>query len=222
MNSIYLFKKEITKKYKKLDNEKLIELYNQNKIDELVNSLLPMVIYISNKFNYIADFEEIVSVGNIGLLNGIKIFDINKSNNIISVCHSHIKFSILDYLNFDVRLIKIPPIKKNTPEHIKKSYPIVYNTEDITEFESEDEDYVEPSISRKEIEDLLMTIPNIKYSKVQVFLDYIFIEGITYKEISEKSGYSKQNVSLIVLDTISKIKKDKKILQRIGDMLKIN
>jgi hypothetical protein len=119
-------------------------------------------------------------------------------------------------------MIKIPPIKKNTPEHIKEKYPTVFNPDYMTDFDSEDEDYVEPSISRKEIEDLLMTIPNIKYSKVQVFLDYIFIEGITYKEISEKSGYSKQNVSLIVLDTISKIKKDKKILQRIGDMLKIN
>jgi RNA polymerase sporulation-specific sigma factor len=222
MNSIYLFKKEITKKYKKLDNEKLIELYNQNKIDELVNSLLPMVIYISNKFNYIADFEEIVSVGNIGLLKGIKKFDISKGNNIISVCNSQIRYSILDYLNFEAKLIKTPPIKKNTPKHIKETYPTVFNPDYMTDFDSEDEVYVEPSISRKEIEDLLMSIPNMKYSKIQVFLDYIFIEGITYREISENSGYPKQNVSLIIKDIISKIKKDKKILQRIGDMLKIN
>jgi len=222
MNELRIYKKQITKKYKRLNNQELLELYNQNKIDEVINSLLPMVINIANKFQGLDKFEDIVQIGNIGLLNGIKIFDINKSNNIISVCHSHIKFSILDYLNFDVRLIKIPPIKKNTPEHIKKSYPIVYNTEDITEFESEDEDYVEPSISRKEIEDLLMTIPNMKYSKVQVFLDYIFIEGMTFRQIGKNNDYSMQNVSLIIKDIISKIKKDKNILQRIGDMLKIN
>jgi hypothetical protein len=106
---------------------------------------------------------------------------------------------------------------------INKNIKLYCDNDTINTIEKvEDEDYVEPSISRKEIEDLLMTIPNIKYSKVQVFLDYIFIEGITYREISEKSGYSKQNVSLIVLDTIDKIKKHKKILQRIGDMLKIN
>jgi RNA polymerase sporulation-specific sigma factor len=222
MNELRIYKKQITKKYKKLNNQELLELYNQNKIDEVINSLLPMVINIANKFQGLDKFEDIVQIGNIGLLKGIKKFDINKSNNIISVCYSHIKFSILDYLNFDVRLIKIPRIRKNTPEHIKESYPIAYNTYDITEFDYEDEVYVEPKISRGEIEDLLMTIPNMKYSKVQVFLDYIFIQGITYGEISKKTGYSKQNVSLIVLDTISKIKKNKIILQRIGDMLKIN
>ena len=222
MDEIKIYKKEVRKKYKKLDNEKLIQLYNENKIDELVNSLLPLVINISNKYYPIIDVNELICVGNEGLLNGIKNFDINKSVNIISFCRSYITYSILDYLNFENKIIKHPQIKKSTPKHLLNKYPETYNTYDITQFDYEDEVYVEPQISRREIESLLMNIPNMKYSKIQVFLDYIFIEGITYKKISEKQGYSAQNVSLIVNEVISKIKKNKIILQRIGDMLKIN
>jgi DNA-directed RNA polymerase specialized sigma subunit len=79
MNEIKIYKKEVRKKYNKLSNEKLIQLRNENKIDEVVNSLLPLVINIANKYYYICDFDEIVSVGNEGLLRGIKNFDINKS-----------------------------------------------------------------------------------------------------------------------------------------------
>jgi len=222
MNELIIYKKQISKKYKKLSNEELLELYKNNKTEELIHSLLPMVIDIASKFQGIDDFTDIVQSGNLGLMNAIKKFDINKSDRIISVCHSHIKFSIMDYLNFEAKLIKTPMIKKNTPQHLIEKYPIVHNTKDVTEFDYEDEDYVEPKISRKEIEDLLMTIPNMKYSKVQVFLDYIFIEGMTFRQIGKNNGYSMQNVSLIIKDIISKIKKDKNILQRIGDMLKIN
>jgi RNA polymerase sigma factor (sigma-70 family) len=221
MNKIKIYKKEISKKYKKLDNEKLIQLYNENKIDELVNSLLPLVIYLSNKY-YNIDFDELVCIGNEGLLKGIKNFDISKCNNIIHTCRLYINYSILDYLRQENNLIKLPQIHKRTPEYILDNYPKAYITDNIANFDCEDEDYVEPKISRKEIEDLLMTIPKMKYSKVQVFLDYIFIEGITYRVIAEKNGYTHQNVSLIIKDMIDKIKKDKVILQQIGDMLKIN
>lgn len=222
MNEIKIYKKEVRKKYNKLSNEKLIQLRNENKIDEVVNSLLPLVINIANKYYYLCDFDEIVSVGNEGLLRGIKNFDINKSQSIITACRNYINYTILDYLREENNLIRLPQINKKTPQQKKDSYPKAYNTYDITDFDYEDEVYVEPKISRKEIEDLLMTIPNMKYSKVQVFLDYIFIEGMTFRQIGKNNGYSMQNVSLIIKDIISKIKKDKNILQRIGDMLKIN
>jgi RNA polymerase sigma factor (sigma-70 family) len=223
MNELRIYKKQISKKYKKLSNEELLELYKNDKTEELINSLLPMVIDISAKFQGIDKFEDIVQSGNMGLMNGIKNFDINKSDRIISVCHNYIRFSILDYLNFESRIIKLPlSNRKIVSQRTIDLYPTVSYSEDLMEFDSEDEVYVEPKISRKEMEDLLTTIPNMKYSKIQVFLDYIFIKGITLQVISEKQGYSKQNVSLIIKDTISKIKKDKRILQRIGDMLKIN
>ena len=37
MDELKIYKKQITKKYKKLDNEKILELYNQNNIDEVIN-----------------------------------------------------------------------------------------------------------------------------------------------------------------------------------------
>lgn len=222
MNEIEIYKKEVRKKYKKLSNIKLLELYDNNKIDELVNSLLPLVINISNKYYSITHYEDIIQYGNLGLMNGIKNFDKSKSDKIISFCRNYINYSILDNLQYDTHMIKLPVYNKNNSQRTIDKYPTVFNADDITDFDYQDEDYVEPKITRKEIEDLLMTIPNIKYSKVQVFLDYIFIQGITYREISKNNGYSMQNVSLIIKDIVNKIKNNKNILQRIGDMLKIN
>ena len=84
------FKKDITKNYVKYDNEVLIEMLNDNKKDEVVNSLLPLVIYVSNTFYNTGDFEELISAGNIGLLKGIDKFDISKGDNIVSFCRNHI------------------------------------------------------------------------------------------------------------------------------------
>ena len=222
MNEIKIYKKEVRKKYKELSNEELLELYNNNKIDELVNSLLPLVFYISNRYYPIIDFDELVCIGNEGLLKGIKKFDINKCNNIVTACRIYINYSILDYIRKEKDLIRLPQIQKITSQRTIDSYAKAYNTDNMEDFDCEDEVYVEPKISRGEIEDLLMTIPNMKYSKVQVFLDYIFIQGMSYKKIGEKNGYSHTGVSLIIKDMIDKIKKNKIILQRIGDMLKTN
>lgn len=222
MDTTYIYRKEISKKYKKLSNQELLQLFNENKIEELVHSLLPMVIHIASKYKFIYDFDEIISVGNEGLMKGITKFDINKNATIITACRNYINYAILEYFRDSKNLIKTPGKQKTVSQETIDSYPKVYNIDDFRNFDYENDVYVETIISRKEIEDLLMNIPKMKYSNVQLFLDYIFIEGITYTELSEKSGMSRQNVSIIIRGMIVKIKKNKIILQQIGDMLKIN
>jgi len=225
MENTYRYKKEVRKKYKKLSNEELIKLYNENKIDELVNSLLPLVINIASKYSMIYDFDELISIGNEGLMKGITKFDINKNATIITACRNYINYAILEYFRDVKNLIRIPGNKvKYVSQETIDSYPKTYNIEDLTNFDYQDESdvYFESNISRQELEDLLMTIPNMKYKKVQVFLDYIFNEKINYTQIGEKNGFTKQRASEISREIIGKIKKNKIILQRIEGLLKIN
>jgi len=216
--SIHQFKKEITKKYTKYSNEELIDMLNQGKRDEVINSLLPMVIYVVDKFKYVNEFEELISVGNEGLMKGIENFNPDKGDNVISYCQSIIRYSILDYLKIHKNFIKTPTTKY-VSKKTQSSRPKMVELEDLSNFDCVDEEYKEVNINRREMEDLLMTIPNMKYSKVILFLDYYLIPGMTYNVVSEKNGFTKQNASLVVKDVLKKIKRNPIIMDKFREIL---
>ena len=213
------FKKDITKNYVKYDNEVLIEMLNDNKKDEVVNSLLPLVIYVSNTFYNIGDFEELISAGNIGLLKGIDKFDISKGDNIVSFCRNHIRYEILNYINLNKDMIRLPQSKKLSSQKTRNNYPTMIEVMNIQDLSIEDSVYTEVNLNRRELEELLMTIPKMKYSKVMLFLDYYLIPGMTYEKVSTKNGFSKQNTSLIIIDILDKIRNNPTILEKFREIL---
>ena len=83
-----------------------------------------------------------------------------------------------------------------------------------------DEDYYENNIKREEVEVLLMSVPGIKAYKVQIFLDYFFIEGASQRFVGEKNGVTGQNISLIISNIIKIIKKNKRLFDRMSELLK--
>lgn len=217
--TIQKHKKMITKNYIEYNNETLISMLNDGKKDDVINSLLPMVIYIVNKF-YTDDFEELISVGNIGLLNGINKFNINKGGNLISYCHSCIRWSILNYFNEDKNLIRLP-LSKNVSKKTLNSRPRTINIEDIDYLQLVDNNelYEEKTINREELEQLLMTIPKMKLYKVNLFLDYYLIPNITFNILCKKYNFSKQNCSLVVQEVLKKIKQNPIIMDKIREIL---
>ena len=92
----------------------------------------------------------------------------------------------------------------------------VMNIQDLS---IEDSIYTEVNLNRRELEELLMTIPKMKYSKVMLFLDYYLIPGMTYGKVSEKNGFTKQNTSLIIIDMLDKIKNNPTILEKFREVL---
>lgn len=213
------FKKDITKNYVKYDNEILIEMLNDNRRDDVINSLLPLVIYVSNTFYNTGDFDELISAGNIGLLKGIDKFDISKGENIISFCRNNIRFEILNYINLNKDMIRLPLSKKISSQKTKNNYPTMIEVMNIQDLSIEDSIYTEVNLNRRELEELLMTIPKMKYSKVMLFLDYYLIPGMTYGKVSEKNGFTKQNTSLIIIDMLDKIKNNPTILEKFREVL---
>lgn len=218
--SIKQFKKDITRGFVQYDNETLINMLNDGKRDEVIKSLLPLVIYVVSKFKTSNEFDELVSVGNMGLIKGVDNFKNNKSNNIVSYCRSTIRWSILDYFNIDKNIIRIP-ISKNVSQKTLNSRPTTIDFDGVELFQIEDDSelYEEKTINRRELEELLMTIPKMKYSKVMLFLDYYLIPGMTFTIVSEKNGFTKQNASLVVQEVLKKIKSNPQVMERFREIL---
>jgi len=218
--SIRQYKKDISKGYTKYDNDTLITMLKDGRRDEVIKSLLPMVIFIANKFNSPNEFDELVSVGNMGLIRGIDKFDIQRGESIVSYCNSTIRWSILDYFNINKDIIRLPQ-SKNVSNKTLSSRPTMVDIENIDIHQLQDDSvlYEEKTINRKELEDLLMTIPKMKYSKVMLFLDYYLIPGMTFTIVSEKNGFTKQNASLVVQDLLKKIKSNPQIMDRFREIL---
>jgi RNA polymerase sporulation-specific sigma factor len=216
--SIHQYKKEITKKFTKYSNEELVNMLNEGKRDEVIQSLLPLVIYVVDKFKYVNEFEELICVGNEGLMRGIDTFNPDKGDNVISYCQSIVRYSILDYLTIHKNFIKTPSTKY-VSKKTELSRPKMVDLDDLSRLDYEDEEYKEVTINRRELEDLLMTIPKMKYSKVMLFLDYYLIPGMTYSKVSEKNGFTKQNSSLIILDMLKKIKENPQLMERFREIL---
>ena len=218
--SIRQFKKEVTKNYIKYDNETLVNMLNEGKRDEVINSLLPMVIDVVNNFNTLNQFDELLAVANEGLLNSFNKYDYSKNDNIFYFCKTYVRWWILNYLRKEKNLIRLPHTnKKIISKRTLKSRPTAFNTDNITNFDYQDEDYVEINISRRDIEELLMLIPNLKYSSIQLFLDYYLTPNTSCKKLAEKLDYTPQNVSLIVQGIIKKIKSNPQLMDKFRDIL---
>jgi hypothetical protein len=155
-----------------------------------------------------------------GLIRGIDKFDIQRGESIVSYCNSTIRWSILDYFNINKDIIRLP-ISKNVSQKTLNSRPTIVEIDNVDIFQLEDDSvlYEEKTINRKELEDLLMTIPKMKYSKVMLFLDYYLIPGMTFTIVSEMNGFTKQNASLVVQDLLKKIKSNPQIMDRFREIL---
>lgn len=218
--SIRQYKKDITRSFVQYDNETLVNMLQDGRRDEVINSLLPMVIFISSKYNSPNEFEELVSVGNIGLITGIDKFDIQRGGNLISYCNSSIRWGILDYLNLNRNIIRLP-LSKGVSEKTLNLRPTTINIDGIDIFQLEDDSvlYEEKTTNRRDLEELLMTIPKMKYSKVMLFLDYYLTPGMTYEIISKKNDFTKQNTSLILKELLRKIKSNPQLMDKFREIL---
>ncbi len=138
---IYL--KEINK-IPLLSNEEESELAkkaangDKNASDKIVNANLRFVVKVAKKYqNKGLEFEDLISEGNIGLLNAIKKFDASKGYRFISYAVWWIRQSILKAICEKSRAIRLPQNRANELvqiEHAKKS---------LFESNSEEEDLKE-------------------------------------------------------------------------------
>ena len=105
--------------------------------EKIVKSNLRFVITIAKKYqNHGLDLEDLISEGNIGLLNAIEKFEPSKGYKFISYAVWWIRQSILRAISDKGRMIRIPVNKTLEITKIKKAFNCVYKTKsEQNEFE---------------------------------------------------------------------------------------
>jgi RNA polymerase sigma factor (sigma-70 family) len=135
---IYLLKKEITKNHTKYDAETLDKMFNEGKRDEIIKSLLPLVLYVSGSFTNQYQYEDFISVGNIGLIKAVDTYKVESNMNLITYSKYMIRWAILDYIQTDYTFILYPRKKKH---YVKEKPPKLERVEYQQEKHIEKGDY---------------------------------------------------------------------------------
>jgi len=156
INKIPLLSREEEEKYARLAAKG-----NKNARDILVKSNLRFVVNIAKKYrNYGIDLCDLISEGNIGLLNAIEKFDVERKYHFISYAVWWIRQAILKAIGEKSRMIRLPLNRVGEVvqiEKVKKEYISVNGTEpeikDIAAHLSLSEEHIREmiSISREHI-----------------------------------------------------------------------
>lgn len=77
---------------------------------ELIMANTKFVIFVAKKYQWTAnvDFQELVSEGNIGLINAARKFDLNNEVKFISYAVWWIRQAITKYINENSRIVRVP------------------------------------------------------------------------------------------------------------------
>lgn len=101
------YKKEITKLYSPLSRKEQKDLYRKMQEgesqarDQVINSCLPLVIELANKFrtnNKHVPLEDLIQEGNVALLNAVNRWDGN-ANSISTVVYTYVRNAMIDMIH---------------------------------------------------------------------------------------------------------------------------
>lgn len=161
------YKKQVQKRYKKLNKEQQVELYERMKDGDisarniLVESCLPMVIKIADKFssnNKHIDFEDLVQEGNMAVVKAVNVFDPHKYGSITTLAWWAINNSLISMTHKSSYKMKHPFSVSSYASKMMK---------DIESSESNDVEVIATKLNRK-----VQTIKNMKkniYNRTGMF-----------------------------------------------------
>ena len=198
-------------KYKLISVEREVELAEKIKhgdkdaLQELINANLKFVISIAKQY---AAYEpdlllDLISQGNIGLIDAAKTYDATRGFKFISYAVWHIRKEILYYLMYNKRTIKVP---QNVGTAINKVKKI------SQKFEQEHERDIEP----EELKDIFLEMKDKDSAAVDFQKAYSHINGPTSLdapinedgvELSELIASDDRSPSFIKTEGLDKLKK---------------
>lgn len=192
----------------KEEEEKLVLLSNQGNIDarnKLIEHNLRLVVFLSKKYdNTSYDLEDLVSIGTIGLIKGVKTYRLDKNIKLATYASRCIDNEILMFL------------RKNKKRKIEVSFEDAINSDgDGNELHLEDVFGTEIDIVEKEYENildkeiLLKEINSLpKRDKQILSLRYGLNnkDEFTQKEVADILGISQSYISRIEKKAIKKLK----------------
>lgn len=172
--------------------------------NKIINANLRFVVSVAKKYqNQGLEFLDLISEGNIGLLNAIELFDVSKGYHFISYAVWWIRQSILKALCEKTRLIRLPLNRANELvqiEKIRKTLPIDLN---------EEEEFAEIAKILNLKIDIVRDLTNIARDMISLDLSIKSAEkdSITIGDLIEDSVYERPEDALVRTDMEQSIEK---------------
>lgn len=172
--------------------------------NKIINANLRFVVSVAKKYqNQGLEFLDLISEGNIGLLNAIELFDVSKGYHFISYAVWWIRQSILKALCEKTRLIRLPLNRANELvqiEKIRKTLPIDLN---------EEEEFAEIAKILNLKIDIVRDLTNIARDMISLDLSIKSVEkdSITIGDLIEDSVYERPEDALVRTDMEKSIEK---------------
>ena len=132
-NTLLLYLQEINRisllsKEEETETARLATAGNKAAREKLVTSNLRFVIMIAKKYqNKGLPLQDLISEGNIGLLNAVKHFDVEKGYRFITYAVWWIRQAIIKAIHEKGRMIRLPANKTKELTHIEKARQVIQN-----------------------------------------------------------------------------------------------
>lgn len=174
---------------------------------KLIEHNLRLVIYIAKKYESTGlDFEDIVSIGSVGLIKAVKTFHSDKNIKLATYASRCIENEIL------MQLRKVTRIKKEVSLEQPLSQDKEGNVLSLAETLSNDEDDLDqPLILGDEKRAIWSVMDGLGSREKEIMLLRYGLEGneeLTQKEIADKMGISQSYISRIEKKVLAKMKKE--------------
>ena len=191
----------------KEEEEKYVTLFQNGDMsakDKLIEHNLRLVVFLAKKYeNTGVDLEDLVSIGNIGLIKGINTFSSDKNIKLATYCSRCIDNEILMYLRKNKKL------KLEVSIDCPLSLDGDGNELHLEDIIGTDKDIVPNNIEEKNNREIMLKcINNLKQRDKEIMVLRYGLLGsdeYTQKEVAEKLGISQSYISRIEKKVIKKL-----------------
>ena len=175
--------------------------------EQLIEHNLRLVIYIAKKYeNTGLEFEDIVSIGSVGLIKAVKTFHSDKNIKLATYASRCIENEILMQLRKSTRIKK--EVSLEQPLSQDKEGNILSLSDTLA---NDDEDIDQPLILSDEKKAIWSIMNSLADREREIMLLRYGLEGqdeMTQKEIADKMGISQSYISRIEKKVLCKMKKE--------------
>lgn len=174
---------------------------------QLIEHNLRLVIYIAKKYEASGiEFEDIVSIGSVGLIKAVKTFHSDKNIKLATYASRCIENEILMQLRKTTRVKK--EVSLEQPLSQDKDGNILSLADTLA---NEEEEIDQPLIMSDEKKAIWRVMDGLEDREREIMLLRYGLEGqdeLTQKEIADKMGISQSYISRIEKKVLSKMKKE--------------
>lgn len=173
--------------------------------EKLIEHNLRLVVFLAKKYeNTGVDLEDLVSIGNIGLIKGINTFSSDKNIKLATYCSRCIENEILMFL----RKNKKKKVEVSLEETL--NYDAEGNTLALEDVLGTEEDIVAESVNKKQETKYLINELNTLSDREKLIMTLRYglnnTEEYTQKEVANMLGISQSYISRIEKKVIKRIK----------------